>query len=67
MVPFARTAQERRAANDTRLSLQERYGDHAGYVAAVRKATVKAQADGFLLPQDAEALIRAADESMVLR
>ena len=67
MVPFARTAQERRAANDTRLSLQERYGDHAGYVAAVRKATVKAQANGFLLPQDAEALIRAADESMVLR
>jgi hypothetical protein len=67
MVPFARTAQERRATNDTRLSLQERYGDHAGYVGAVRKATVKAQADGFLLPQDAEALIRAADESMVLR
>jgi hypothetical protein len=47
--------------------LQERYGDHAGYVAAVRKAAAKAQAQGFLLPDDASALIRAADDSMVLR
>ncbi|KQP22784.1 alpha/beta hydrolase domain-containing protein [Pseudorhodoferax sp. Leaf267] len=66
MLPFARTAAERQASGDPRLSLQERYGDHAGYVAAVRKAAAQAQAEGFLLPADAEALVRAADASQVL-
>jgi hypothetical protein len=67
MVPFARTEQERRANNDPRLSLQERYGSHDGYVAAVRKAASRAQSEGFLLPNDAASLIRAAEESAVLR
>ena len=66
-MPFARTEQERRANGDPRLSLQERYGSHAGYVATVRKAASRAQDAGFLLPGDAAALIRAAEESMVLR
>jgi hypothetical protein len=34
MIPFAKTNEERTANNDPRPSLQERYGDHAGYVAA---------------------------------
>lgn len=67
MVPFARTEQERRTNNDPRLSLQERYGSHDGYVMAVRQAAARAQAQGFLLPDDAAALIRAAQESLVLR
>lgn len=67
MVPFARTEQERRANHDPRLSLQERYGSHDGYVQAVQKAAARAQEQGFLLPADAAALIRAADESAVLR
>jgi hypothetical protein len=67
MIPFAKTAQERQATGDPRLSLQERYGDHAGYVAAVRKAAARAQAAGFLLPGDAKALIEAAEKSAVLR
>ncbi len=67
MVPFARSEQERRANGDPRPSLQERYGSHPGYVAAVRKATLRAQDSGFLLPEDARALVRAAEESMVLR
>lgn len=67
MMPFARTEQERRAQGDPRPSLEERYGSHSGYVAAVRKATLRAQGAGFLLPEDAAALIRAAEESMVLR
>lgn len=67
MLPFARTAQERQAAGDPRLSLEERYGNHAGYVAAVRKAADKAQAQGFLLPADATRLIRSAEDSKVLR
>ena len=67
MVPFARTAQERAANNDPRPSLQERYGSHAGYVDAVKKAAARAQAEGFLLPEDATALISAAESSAVLR
>ena len=67
MIPFARTAQERRANQDPRLSLEERYGTHEGYVAAVRKAAARAEAAGFLLPNDAVNLIRAAQESAVLR
>jgi hypothetical protein len=67
MIPFARTPQERRVNGDPRRSLQERYGDHEGYVSAVRKATQRALAEGFLLPEDAEALVRAAQASAVLR
>ena len=67
MIPFARTEQERRANQDPRLSLQERYGSHEGYVQAVRQAVVRAQASGFLLPDDGLALIRAAQDSQVLK
>jgi hypothetical protein len=67
MIPFARTESERRASADPRPSLEERYGSHAGYVAVVRKAAARAQAEGFLLKDDADALIRAADESKVLK
>ena len=67
MVPFARTAADRAANGDTRLSLQERYGSHDGYVAAVAKASARAVSEGFLLPADAAALIMAAQASAVLR
>ena len=67
MLPFARTADERKAANDPRLSLQERYGSHDGYVEAVTKAAARAVAEGFLLPADAASLIDAAKSSAVLR
>jgi hypothetical protein len=66
MVPFARTASERQVTGDPRLSLEERYGSHAGYVQAVRKAADAAISQGFLLPVDAERLIRAAEASRVL-
>jgi Alpha/beta hydrolase domain len=67
MLPFARTAPERQAKNDPRPSLAERYGSHEGYVAAVEKAAARAQAEGFLLAEDAKTLIDAARASMVLR
>ena len=67
MIPFARTEQERKANNDPRLSLEERYVDHEGYVRAVRTAVARAQAAGFLLPEDGQALIRAAQGSQVLK
>ena len=65
--PFARTAAEREANGDPRLSLEERYGDHAGFVAAVRRAADESVARRLLLPEDAEMLIRMAEESDVLR
>jgi hypothetical protein len=66
MIPFARTKAERMATGDPRLSLAERYKDHAGYVAAVSKAAATAVAEGFLLPADADAIIAAAQASNVL-
>ena len=65
-VPFARTLAERLANGDPRLSLEERYGDHEGYVEAVRRAAARAVASGFLLPADAEVLIQRAQASDVL-
>lgn len=67
MVPFAQTRAERLASGDPRLSLEERYGSHDGYVAAVKKAAANAVARGFLLQADADALIAAAAASEVLK
>ena len=66
MIPFAKTKGERMANGDPRLSLEERYTNHAGYVAAVKKAADKAMTQGFLLKTDADALIAAAQASNVL-
>jgi hypothetical protein len=66
-IPFARTAAERRANGDPRPSLQERYGDHAGFVAQVRAAVARQQAAGWLLQADAARLIQEAEASDVLR
>jgi hypothetical protein len=65
MIPFARTKAEREANNDPRLSLEERYGTHDGYVAAVTAAANKAFNAGFLLAADRVALIDLAEESDV--
>ena len=67
MIPFAKTKAEQTASSDPRLSLEERYKDHAGYVEAVRQAAAKAVAQGFLLVADADTLIAQADGSNVLR
>jgi Alpha/beta hydrolase domain len=67
MIPFAVTMAERLATGDPRLSLQERYGNHAGYVAAVTAAADNAMAQGYLLQADHDALIAAAAASNVLQ
>lgn len=66
MIPFAKTKAEREASKDPRLSLEERYKNHDGYVAAVKSAASKAVAAGFLLQADADKLIAAAAASNVL-
>jgi alpha/beta hydrolase family protein len=66
-IPFARTLQERMKTGDPRLSLEERYGTHVGYVHAVRKATQKLVNERLLLQVDADRLIGAADASDILK
>lgn len=66
-IPFARTRTERLQNGDTRLSLEERYGSHAGFVEKVRAAVAKQQAGGWLLADDAAALISQAEASDVLK
>jgi len=66
-IPFAKTKAERLAAGDPRPSLEERYGTHEKYVAAVRAAAARLQRDRFLLREDADRLIAEADHSNVLR
>lgn len=65
-IPFAKTRAARLAAQDPRPSLEERYGDHQGFVERVRAVVAERLAAGWLLPQDAEALIRQAETSAVL-
>jgi hypothetical protein len=66
-IPFAKTKAERLANFDPRLSLEERYGTHAAYVALVRRAADQAVRDRFLLPEDAARMVQEADASDVLR
>jgi hypothetical protein len=65
MVPFFKTKAGRLAAGDPRPSLEERYGTHAGYVAAVTAAANNAFAQGYLLAADRDALIAQAEASDV--
>ena len=66
-VPFAKTKAERIASGDPRLSLEERYGTHEKYVAVVRSAAARLVRERFLLPDDADKLIAAAEASDVLK
>ena len=66
MVPFFKTKAQRDAVGDPRLSLEERYGTHAGYVAAVTAAANNAFNRGYLLAADRDALIAQAAASDVL-
>ena len=66
-LPFATTRAEREASGDPRLSLEERYTNHQGYVDAVRRATGELVRERFLLEGDAERFIQSAAASDVLR
>lgn len=65
MVPFFKTKAQRMAAADPRKSLEERYGTHDGYVAAVTQAANNAFNKGYLLAADRDALIQQAVSSDV--
>jgi len=60
--PFAATRAEREAKNDPRLSLEERYGDHASYVRRVEQAVKQLLAERLLLAEDGELFIAKAKD-----
>jgi hypothetical protein len=59
-IPFAVTKEQRLKAGDPRPSLEERYGSHSQYVAAVKAAANRLVAERLLLPEDAKLYIDAA-------
>jgi hypothetical protein len=65
-IPFHKTTAARDAAGDGRPSLEELYGDQAGYVAAVTAAANDLVARRFLLQRDADRLIVNASTTIVL-
>ena len=66
MIPFAATRAERLATSDPRLSLEERYKDHDGYVQAVTKAAEGLEKRRLLLPEDVKRFIEQAQASNIL-
>ncbi|MEO5740137.1 MAG: alpha/beta hydrolase domain-containing protein [Vicinamibacterales bacterium] len=66
-IPFAKTKAERVASGDPRLSLDERYKDHDGYVRAVKSAADTLVRDGYLLADDASKMIAQAEDSGVMK
>ena len=66
-IPFHKTKTERTASGDGRRSLEELYGDHAGYVKAVRAAADGLVEAGFLLPKDRDRVIAEAETGDVLK
>jgi hypothetical protein len=65
-IPFAKTKESRVASKDPRLSLEERYGDPAGFVRRVREVVIQQVAQGWLLQEDGDRLVKQAEESTVL-
>jgi len=66
-IPLARTEADRREANDPRVSLEERYGTHDGYVRAVADAARELMSERLLLDGDVQRYIDEAENSDVLR
>jgi len=64
--PFAKTAAERAASGDPRLSIEERYGTLEGYACVVERAAEDAVRQRLLLREDADRLIAEAKKSDVL-
>jgi hypothetical protein len=56
-VPFAKTKAERLAANDPRLSIEERYPTADSYYTAAAKQAEQMVKQRFLLPDDASRLL----------
>ncbi len=63
--PFELTASDRTSTGDPRLSFEERYTDHAGYVAAIQVAADQLVDERLLLAEHAELIVERAAASRV--
>ncbi|HZS05150.1 MAG TPA: alpha/beta hydrolase domain-containing protein [Blastocatellia bacterium] len=59
-IPFAKTRAERERTGDPRLSIEERYQNREHYLGAVAEAVLKLVKGGYLLAEDAPAMIERA-------
>jgi hypothetical protein len=66
-IPFATTRAERVSSGDERKSLEERYKDHKGFVKAVENAAKALVKERFMLEEDAQTFVEAAEASDILR
>ena len=66
-VPFAATAAERRTSGDPRPSLEERYGTHERYVAAVQAAAEDLVRERLMRPEDVAGAVAVARASKVMQ
>jgi hypothetical protein len=64
-VNFAKTKAARLEAGDPRPSLEERYADHATYVDQVTRAAQALKAERFLLDEDVQRYVNAAQSASV--
>ena len=62
LIRFARTRREREAIGDPRPSLEERYGTREAYAEKVKAAAAALVTDRLLLPSDAAAFVKTAEE-----
>jgi hypothetical protein len=60
-IPFAATKAEREAKGDPRPSLEERYPNHAAYVAKVKAQADALVAQRYMLPADAARIVAEAE------
>ena len=60
--PFPVTAEERHRGDDPRRAIAERYRDRADYLARVRAAAEDLVAQGYLLAEDVDLVVRLAGE-----
>ncbi|WP_298232403.1 alpha/beta hydrolase domain-containing protein [uncultured Azohydromonas sp.] len=65
-IPFHKTMAARLAAGDARPSLEELYGDQAGYEAAVKAAAAELVSQRLLLQRDADLIVQRAAATPVL-
>ena len=66
-IPFSKTQAERLATGDPRISLEERYETHDGYVQAVANAARQLMKQHLLLEEDVQRYIDEAASSNILK
>ena len=64
-IPFTSNDSDRKKSGDPRLSIEERYPTHDGYVSAVALAANRLVQERLLLQQDADAIVERAEGSTV--